>query len=84
MDVTISPTLSFVAYVQPFVSSGSYADFKELAQPGTYEFTRYGATQLQLRRRERALRDRPDGAGAAPSFTINKPDFNVVRCAATR
>lgn len=44
LDITISPTLSFVMYAQPFVSSGLYDDYKELAEPGTYSFTRPSVT----------------------------------------
>ena len=77
VDVTISPTLSFVAYVQPFVSSGSYADFKELALPGTYQFNRYGVTQLRYDEANARYVIDPDAEGPAPSFTLAKPDFNV-------
>jgi hypothetical protein len=62
MDVTVSPTLSFVMYVQPFVSSGRYDGYKELLAPGTYSFAAYAPTQ--------------DAAGA-PSFTVGQPNFNV-------
>ena len=78
MDVTLSPTLSFVMYVQPFVSAGSYGDFKELAQPGTYRFNRYVAgTQIDYDEANARYVVDPDGAGAAPSFTISQPNFNV-------
>jgi hypothetical protein len=77
MDVTFSPTLSFVMYVQPFVSAGSYGDFKELAQPGTYQFNRYGADQIDYDAANSRYVIDPDGTGAAPSFTVNQPNFNV-------
>ena len=35
---TFSPRLSLQSYIQPFISSASYRDYKGLAQPGTYEF----------------------------------------------
>ena len=79
VDLTISPTLSFVMYVQPFVSAGSYNDFKELLAPGTYMFARYGkdrGTVAYDAANARYTVD-PDGAGSAPSFTISQPDFNV-------
>jgi hypothetical protein len=77
VDVTLSPTLSFVAYVQPFVSAGSYADYKELARPGTYEFNRYGAGQISYDEANSRYVIDPDGAGSAPSFTVSQPNFNV-------
>ena len=79
MDLTISPTLSFVLYMQPFVSSGHYDDYKELLAPATYSFSRYGSQRGTIAYDATALRYTidPDGAGPAPSFTINQPDFNV-------
>ncbi len=79
MDITLTPALSFVTYIQPFVSSGRYDDFKELLAPGTYDFARYGSQRGTLTYDDVASRYTidPDGAGAAPSFTIAKPDFNV-------
>ncbi len=79
MDITISPTLGFVMYVQPFVSSGSYNDYKELIAPGTYSFARYGMERGTITydaTNSRYVID-PDAAGSAPSFTINQPNFNV-------
>ena len=79
VDITISPALSFVMYVQPFVSAGSYNDFKELLAPGTYTFARYGTERGAIAYDAASARYTvdPDGAGSAPSFTIAQPDFNV-------
>ncbi|MEP6621612.1 MAG: DUF5916 domain-containing protein [bacterium] len=79
MDVTISPTLSFVMYVQPFVSSGSYDDFKELVTPGTYSFIRYGSQRgtIAYNTATSAYTIDPDGAGTSPAFAIAQPNFNV-------
>ncbi|MDB4917173.1 MAG: hypothetical protein JWM95_4817 [Gemmatimonadetes bacterium] len=79
MDVTISPTLSFVMYVQPFTSAGSYNDYKELVTPGTYSFARYGSERgtISYNTATSAYTVDPDGSGAAPSFTIAQPNFNV-------
>jgi hypothetical protein len=77
MDVTLSPTLSFVMYVQPFVSAGSYGDYKELALPGTYQFNRYGPSQISYDAANAQYVIDPDGTGGAPSFTVNQPNFNV-------
>jgi len=78
-DITISPTLSFVMYLQPFVSTGSYDDYKELVQPGTYKFARYGTQKGTISYDAANARYTidPDGSGAASSFTVNLPDFNV-------
>jgi hypothetical protein len=77
VDVTLSPTLSFVAYVQPFVSAGSYDDYKELARPATYEFNRYGTSQISYDEPNSRYVIDPDGSGSAPSFTVSQPNFNV-------
>jgi hypothetical protein len=79
MDLTISPTLSFVMYVQPFVSSGRYDDFKELLAPGTYSFARYKTQRgtLDYDTKTSLYTIDPDGSGLAPSFTIAQPDFNI-------
>lgn len=79
MDVTISPTLSFVMYAQPFVSSGRYDDFKELLTPGTYDFARYGRDRGTITYDAAGARYviDPDAAGAAPSFAVGQPNFNV-------
>ncbi len=77
VDVTLSPTLSFVMYAQPFVSAGSYDDFKELARPASYEFRRYGEGEIRYDAANARYLVDPDGAGEAPSFTVGQPNFNV-------
>jgi uncharacterized protein DUF5916/cellulose/xylan binding protein with CBM9 domain len=41
LNWTFTPDLSLETYVQPFLSSGKYRQFKALARPGTYEFAPY-------------------------------------------
>ena len=41
LNWTFTPDLSLQTYVQPFFSSGDYAQFKSLAAPGTYAFDPY-------------------------------------------
>ncbi len=38
LNVTFTPKLSLETYVQPFISSGDYRGFTQLARPGSYEF----------------------------------------------
>ena len=40
-DWIISPRLSFQVYVQPYITSGKYTDYKSLARPQSFEFTPY-------------------------------------------
>ncbi|MEO7455135.1 MAG: DUF5916 domain-containing protein [Gemmatimonadaceae bacterium] len=79
LDITLTPQLSFVTYIQPFVSTGHYDDYKELLTAGTYSFSRYGSQRGSLTYDAANARYTvdPDGAGPAPAFTISSPDFNV-------
>ncbi len=79
VDVTVSPTLSFVMYAQPFVSTGRYEGFKEFLTPGQYDFARYGVDGGSLSYDATVARYTidPDGAGTSPAFTVSQPNFNV-------
>jgi hypothetical protein len=76
MDLTISPTLSFVMYAQPFVSTGRYEGYKELLAPGTYSFAEYGPTQIRYDAPSSRYVIHPNAA-APDSFTVAQPNFNV-------
>jgi hypothetical protein len=41
LDVTVTPTLSLQLYMQPFVATGDYRHFKELAAPRTTDYVAY-------------------------------------------
>jgi hypothetical protein len=73
MDCSITPALSFQVFAQPLVSSGRYSGYKELAAPGTYDWLVYG-TQGSTFDPATGTAD-PDGAGAAPAFSVGNPDF---------
>lgn len=77
VDWTFTPTLSLQVYAQPFVSAGRFAEFKELRRPSTSEYGVYGATQGTIATTSSGYSVDPDGAGAAPSFQISNPNFNV-------
>jgi hypothetical protein len=42
VNCLLSPRMSLQIYFQPLLSAGDYADFKELAMPGTFDFLHYG------------------------------------------
>ena len=79
IDFTLSPTLSFVMYAQPFVSSGKYRNFKEFLTPQQYDFAVYGrdrgTTTYDAARLTYTID--PDGNGPAPAFAVADPNFNV-------
>ncbi|HEY0139996.1 MAG TPA: DUF5916 domain-containing protein [Thermoanaerobaculia bacterium] len=46
-DWTVSPRLSFQLFVQPFVASGAYSDFKQLTRPRDDDYTPYETIRLE-------------------------------------
>jgi hypothetical protein len=77
LDWTFTPELTLQLYAQPFVSTGRYSSFKQLRAPRTYDFDVYGRDVGEISRTESGYTIDPDGAGAAPSFTLGDPNFNV-------
>lgn len=85
IEWTLTPMLSFQMYAQPFASAGKFKGFKELATPATQNYLVYGrdngstvtpVTDAQTGNVTGYTVD-PDGSGAAPSFTIDNPDFRT-------
>lgn len=85
VEWTLTPLLSFQLYAQPFASAGRYRGFKELATPGTKQYVVYGRDNASTIAPEIdattgktvSYAVDPDGAGAAPSFSIDNPDFRT-------
>ncbi|UCD23127.1 MAG: carbohydrate binding family 9 domain-containing protein [Gemmatimonadota bacterium] len=81
MDVALTPNLSIQWYLQPFIASGDYFGFKELAEPRTYNFLMYGIdgeSTLDFDRASNTYTVDPDGdAGPADPITFANPDFNI-------
>ena len=69
-----SPRLSLQIYAQPLVSRGSYAGFKELAAPRTFDFLAYGPDQIAYDPVTDSYTADP-GRGSGP-FTFENPDFS--------
>ena len=77
LNLTLSPTLSFELYAQPFLSSGDYGDLKEFQTPRTFDFLYYGQDVGMLTDRgNRQFLVDPDGDGPARQFGISNHDFN--------
>ena len=77
VDVTLSPAVSLQLYVEPFISTGDYQSLKEFARPGAFEFLEYGRGASTLSQDPTGLYTvDPDGAGAAPQFTVSNRDFS--------
>lgn len=78
VDWTFTPKLSLQVYMQPLISVGSYGEFKELREPGTYTFNVYGQDNgSEIVQTDEGYSVDPDGAsGSAESFALENPDFN--------
>ena len=77
VEWTFSPTLSLQMYAQPFVATGKYDNLKEFLRPRSYEFGVYGQDQGTISESDGVYTIDPDGSGAAPSFQVGNPNFNI-------
>jgi len=75
IDWTFTPKLTLQIYMQPLIGVGTYSEFKELKQPGTYTFNNYGENGSAISYNDNTGEYLFSPAGA-PSFTIANPDFN--------
>ena len=76
VNYVLSPKLSLQIYMQPLVSVGDYENFKELAQPRTYDFTRFGVDRGTLAYDSIARQYTVDPGDGGASFAFDDPDFN--------
>jgi hypothetical protein len=82
LSVTFLPTTTLELYVQPFIASGHYYQFKEFDAPRQGSFGTYGAGRGTIASVTGAggivtgYTVDPDGAGPAQPFTFPNPDFN--------
>ncbi|WP_456424603.1 DUF5916 domain-containing protein [Rhodocaloribacter sp.] len=74
LNWTFTPTLSFQLFAQPFVSSGDYDTYKELARPRSYEFINYGENGTTFD--AETLTADPDGDGPAAAIRLPDQDFS--------
>ncbi len=78
IEYTFNPRLSFQAYFQPYISVGSYSDFKEFKRPESFDFLVYGENEeestISYDGDEYTID--PTAGDDSDSFTIGNPDFN--------
>lgn len=77
MSATVSPTLSLELFAQPFSFTGAYSGFKELAQPGTFNFTRYGTGGTTIAYDSGTYRVQPNPTQPADTLFISNPNFRT-------
>lgn len=76
---TFSPKLSLQVFAQPLVSSARFDRYKELIASKTFDFAVYGKDQgtITRDRANQVVQIDPDGAGLAPAFEFDEPEFTV-------
>jgi hypothetical protein len=83
VDWTLTPTLSFQLFAQPFLSSGNFSNFKELSRPRSFDFMvfgRDGSTITKNINSDGSIGSYdldPDGSGHS-ALNISNPNFNFV------
>lgn len=80
LDMAVTPNLSLQLWAQPYVSSGDYFGFKELAEPGTFNHLRYGVdggSTISYDENSNFYTVDPDGDGPAEPFDFLNPDFST-------
>ncbi len=82
-DWIINPKLSFQIYLQPFIASAKYSNYKYLAKSKSFDFINYGESGSTLEQIIYPEGDilytlDSDGDGPAEAITIGNPDFNYI------
>ena len=79
LDWTYTPRLSLQLYAQPFISSGSFTNFKEFAAPGTFDFDVYGGDRGAVCRFGGTIAIAPVASAPCPATAPapNDPDFRI-------
>jgi hypothetical protein len=77
LNWTFTPRLTLQAYIQPFQAVGKFDEFKELAQPRTYDYNIYGQGGSTIVSAGDIYAVDPDGSGPAAPFAFANPDFNM-------
>ena len=76
IDYTFTPRLSLQAYFQPYLSAGTYSEFKEYKRPESYDFLVYGEEESTISKDGDEYVIDPTGGDDSDAFTIDNPDFN--------
>ena len=74
---TFTPRLSLQLYMQPFLASGDYSEFKEMHEPRKWDWDIYGEERGAVTELDGGYEVDPDGDGPAEAFQLGNPDFNV-------
>ncbi len=82
---TLSPTLSFQLYAQPFVSAGAFADFKEVVAPRAHDFGDrfHTLASSEIRYDSDAEQYLISIDGTPDAVAFDQPDFNFKQLRST-
>lgn len=72
----VSPRMSVQLYAQPLLSAGRYYDFKQAAEPRTYDFLRYGHETGSIAYDAGVGRYAVDPGADGRPFSFANPDYN--------
>jgi len=80
LNLILSPRMSLQMYLQPLLSAGKYAGFKEAAKPRTDDYLTYGVDTgtITFDQDEGAYVVYPGPGGTGSPFLIPNPDFNYT------
>jgi hypothetical protein len=76
VNYVMSPKMSLQIYMQPLVSVGDYGGFKQLAQPRTFDFVRYGVDSGTIAYDAAASRYTVTPGDGGKPFGFDDPNFN--------
>ncbi|MDW7761930.1 MAG: DUF5916 domain-containing protein [Acidobacteriota bacterium] len=74
---TFTPKLSLQVYLQPYIGTGTFSKFKELAAVRTFDFNFYGENGSTIAYDGRTYFVDPDGDGPAGPFSFPDPEFSL-------
>jgi hypothetical protein len=74
LNWAFSPRFSLQFFGQPYFTTASYTNYKELAKGRSYDFNEYGANGSTFD--PNTVTADPDGAGPAPAIEIGNRSFN--------
>ena len=77
LNWTFTPRLSLQAYLQPYLGTGDYRDYKEFRAPRTFDFDFFGRGNSTISLANGVYTVDPDADGPAGSFSFADPDFNL-------
>jgi hypothetical protein len=72
-----TPRLSLQAYLQPFLGTGDFFNYKELRAALTFDFDSFGEGVSTISHDAGIYTVDPDGPGPSPPFSFRDPDFNL-------